>query len=99
MRSQKGLCIARDQERLGEMAKAVQSSRTEVFDGRGRVRSWGQGTCRGDHCGCHGGASFVHSTEVPSGGPWTHFRASGSNMHRPHSMDVKSSGEKGHKAH
>lgn len=42
------------------MVKAVRSSRTEVFDGRGRAIDWEQGTSHGAHCVSHGRASLVH---------------------------------------
>lgn len=33
-----------EKKKLGEMAKAVESSRTEVFNGRERARGWEQGS-------------------------------------------------------
>lgn len=95
MRSQKELCIARDHKRLGEMAKPVQSSRTDVFNCRGRAIDWEQGGSHGAHCVSHGRALIC---SFPLGRPCTHCRASSSNIHRPHFMDVKSRGEKGCKA-
>lgn len=69
------------------MAKAVEFSRTEVFNGRERARGY-EGL---------GWDLFVHSIAVPLGRPVLSVQPEVVNRHRPHLMDAKSGGRKNSK--